>query len=115
MEEYVLQDTAKFAEIPEGNFLNENGNSHESHQLFLSPFAMADNLTPLEERAVKQRISQRLAAVYSLEKLRKVVQRLRESITLGNNFIDELYGDEEKKKAKRVAVKKEKAEFDNNE
>lgn len=42
------------------------------------------------------------------------MQRLRESITLGNNFIDGIYDDdEEKKKAKRVAVKKEKAEFDN--
>lgn len=64
---------------------------------------------------MKVRVSQRLAAIYSLEKLRKAVQRLRESIELGNNFIDEIYGDEEKKKAKRVAVKKEKAEFDNKE
>jgi hypothetical protein len=57
-----------------------------------------------------------MATAYSLEKLRKAVQKLRESTALGNNFIDDIYGDEQKKrKAKRVAVKKEKAEFDNNE
>lgn len=54
-----------------------------------------------------------MATAYSLEKLRKAVERLRESYALGNNFIDDIYGDEKKRKAKRVAVKKEKAEFDN--
>jgi hypothetical protein len=76
----------------------------------------ADNLSPSEERLVKNRLAQRMATAYSLEKLRKAVEKLRESTALGNNFLEDIYSDEQKKrKSKRVAVKKEKVEFDNNE
>ena len=55
--------------------------------------------------------------------MRKAIARLKQSMAfeknLERNLIDgvqwESKDDDEKKKAKRVAVKKEKAEFDNNE
>lgn len=55
--------------------------------------------------------------------MRKAIARLKQSMALEKNLERNLLegvrfdsrDDDEKKKAKRVAVKKEKAEFDNNE
>jgi hypothetical protein len=82
----------------------------------------SENLNPSEMRNVKSKLADRLATVYSLEKMRRAIARLKQSIAFQNNMENNLLemqvngpdGDE-KKKAKRVAVKKEKAEFDNNE
>lgn len=72
---------------------------------------------------MRNRVAERLATAYSLEKMRKAIGRLKQSMALEKNLERNLlegaqleFDDEdEKKKAKRVAVKKEKAEFDNNE
>lgn len=79
-------------------------------------------MNPTEVRALRNRVAERLATAYSLEKMRKAIARLKESMELEKdlerNLLQGLEFDEEdekKKKAKRVAIKKEKAEFDNNE
>jgi hypothetical protein len=67
-----------------------------------------------------------LETIYGLEKMRKAIARLRQSMafqkSLERNLLDTPLGvniireeDDDKKKAKRVATKKEKVEFDNNE
>lgn len=71
---------------------------------------------------MRNRVAERLATAYSLEKMRKAIARLKQSMALEKNLERNLLNgapldlddDDEKKKAKRVAVKKEKAEFDNN-
>lgn len=81
------------------------------------------SLNPTEARTLRNRVADRLATAYSLEKMRKAIARLKQSMALEKNLERNLLegvrfdsrDDEEKKKAKRVAVKKEKAEFDNNE
>lgn len=123
IEDFVLEDTVKYFDAQEGKenekftfffVIHQFPISH--HYFFLMLINSADNLSPSEERLVKNRLAQRMATAYSLEKLRKAVEKLRESTALGNNFLEDIYSDEQKKrKSKRVAVKKEKVEFDNNE
>lgn len=80
-------------------------------------------MSPSEARTLRNRVADRLATAYSLEKMRKAIARLKQSMAfeknLERNLLEtvplNLNDDDEKKKAKRVAVKKEKAEFDNNE
>lgn len=82
----------------------------------------------MEARTLKNRIAERVATAYSLEKMRKAIAHLKQSMEIEKNLERNLLGgsgmlveDEEdkkkkkKKKAKRVAIKKEKAEFDNTE
>lgn len=76
----------------------------------------------MEARTLKNRVAERLATAYSLEKMRKAIGRLKQSMALERNLERNLMegallesDDDDKKKAKRVAVKKEKAEFDNKE
>lgn len=80
------------------------------------------SISPGEARALRNRVAERLATAYSLEKMRKAIAKLKESMEIEKNLERNLLigsqsasEDDEKKKAKRVAVKKEKAEFDNNE
>jgi hypothetical protein len=85
----------------------------------------AGSLSPSEARSLQARVGDRLATAYSLEKMRKAIERLRNSMdfekNLERNLLEgaqlelESKGEDKKKKAKRVAVKKEKAEFDNTE
>ena len=74
---------------------------------------------------MRNELADRLATAYSLDKMRKAIARLKQSMAVQRNLEKNLLespvssvGDEEedddKKKAKRVAVKKEKVEFDNN-
>ena len=82
---------------------------------------IAGSISPVEARVLRNRIAERLSTAYSLEKMRKAIAKLKESMELEKNLErNMLIGaqaseDDEKKKAKRVAVKKEKVEFDNNE
>jgi hypothetical protein len=84
------------------------------------PFQLPGSISPAEARALRNRIAERLATAYSLEKMRKAIGKLKESMELERNLERNLLigaqasDDDDKKKAKRVAVKKEKAEFDNN-
>jgi hypothetical protein len=71
---------------------------------------------------LRNRVAERLATAYSLEKMRKAIGKLKESMALEKNLEKNLLigsqsasDDDDKKKAKRVAVKKEKVEFDNKE
>lgn len=76
---------------------------------------------------MRNELADRLATAYSLDKMRKAIARLKQSMavqrTLEKNLLESPMSsvgeegeeeDEDKKKAKRVAVKKEKVEFDNN-
>ncbi|CRL03375.1 CLUMA_CG016184, isoform A [Clunio marinus] len=82
------------------------------------------SLSPSEARVMRNRVADRLATAYSLEKMRKAIARLKQSIAMERDLIkgphnelddvDDAIEEAKKKKAKRVAVKKEKAEFDNN-
>lgn len=75
---------------------------------------------------MRNQLADRLATAYSLEKMRKAIERLKQSMAfqkgLEQNLIEAINDngnrdddeDDDKKKAKRVAIKKEKAEFDNN-
>lgn len=73
---------------------------------------------------MRSELADRLATAYSLDKMRKAIARLKQSMAvqraLEKNLLESpvsSVGEEEnddKKKAKRVAVKKEKVEFDNN-
>lgn len=80
-------------------------------------------MRPSESRNLKNHVADRLATAYSLEKMRKAIARLKQSMAFEKNLEKNLLGAplddgdyyDKKKKAKRVAVKKEKAEFDNNE
>lgn len=72
---------------------------------------------------MRSELADRLATAYSLDKMRKAISRLKQSMalqrTLERNLLESsaigVGEDDDKKKAKRVAVKKEKVEFDNNE
>lgn len=80
-------------------------------------------MNPSEARSLRNRVAERLATAYSLEKMRKAIARLKQSMALEKNLERNLLNgvssdsddEDAKKKAKRVAVKKEKAEFDNGE
>lgn len=66
-------------------------------------------------------MAERLATAYNLEKMRKAIARLKQSMAFDNdlerNLLQEAQSesDDDKRKAKRVAIKKEKAEFINHE
>lgn len=72
-------------------------------------------------RALRNRVAERLATAYNLEKMRKAIARLKQSMAFDNdlerNLLQEAQSesDDDKRKAKRVAIKKEKAEFINHE
>lgn len=80
-------------------------------------------MSPSEAHTLRNRVAERLVTAYSLEKMRKAIARLKQSMalekSLERNLLEGVQLDtddeDEKKKAKRVAVKKEKAEFDNHE
>lgn len=81
-----------------------------------------ENLNPSEAKQTQKELAERLATAYSLEKMRKAIGKLKASMAFQKGLEENLLGkddedDEEakKRKAKRVAIKKEKAEFDNNE
>lgn len=75
---------------------------------------------------MRNELADRLATAYSLDKMRKAIARLKQSMavqrTLEKNLLESPVSsvgdaeeeDDDKKKAKRVAIKKEKVEFDNN-
>uniref|UniRef100_A0AAG5D8Z0 Uncharacterized protein n=1 Tax=Anopheles atroparvus TaxID=41427 RepID=A0AAG5D8Z0_ANOAO len=70
---------------------------------------------PDELQKMKDKVVARLATAYSIEKMRHTLEKLKESINDPNYRINEVEPDlllEEKEKAKRVAIKKEKAEYD---
>lgn len=68
---------------------------------------------------MKDHVISRLATAYSLEKMRRALDKLKQSVDTGrhleNNEIDDTkHGIEDLDKEKRVAIKKEKVQFDNN-
>lgn len=74
---------------------------------------------------MRNEINDRLAAAYSLDKMRRAIARLKQSLAFQKSLDKNLLGDQvrsegefneddDKNKAKRVAIKKEKVEFDNN-
>lgn len=71
---------------------------------------------PDDIRELKDHVVSRLATAYSLEKMRRALEKLRLSVDhekhLQHNEILDNKMDSDKEK--RVAIKKEKAEFDNN-
>lgn len=82
-------------------------------------------MSPSETKEMRYELKDRLAAAYSLDKMRKAIARLKQSIAfqkaLERNVFDSQIStgddndiDDDKKKAKRISVKKEKAEFDSN-
>lgn len=81
-------------------------------------------MSPSEAKEMRYELKDRLAAAYSLDKMRKAIARLKQSIAfqkaLEQNVFESQIStadddiDDDKKKAKRISVKKEKAEFDNN-
>ncbi|XP_058126213.1 trichohyalin [Anopheles ziemanni] len=73
---------------------------------------------PDELQKLKDKVVARLATAYSIEKMRHTLEKLKESVNGEPNYrVNEVEPDlmlEEKEKAKRVAIKKEKAEYDHN-
>ncbi|XP_058054755.1 uncharacterized protein LOC131206276 [Anopheles bellator] len=73
---------------------------------------------PGELQKLKDKVVARLATAYSIEKVRRTLEKLKESVNGEPNYkVNEVELDlqrDEKEKAKRVAVKKEKAEYDHN-
>uniref|UniRef100_A0A182N7I9 Uncharacterized protein n=1 Tax=Anopheles dirus TaxID=7168 RepID=A0A182N7I9_9DIPT len=70
---------------------------------------------PAEMEELKDKLVERLATAYSIEKMRHTLERLKESVDddhLKLNEVEPELPREEKEKAKRVAVKKERAEYD---
>jgi hypothetical protein len=120
IENVIIEDTAKFWDNHEGKSINSNQVERQLNELNLNH---SGSLSPSEARALRNRVADRLATAYSLEKMRKAIATLKESMELEKNLEKNLLhplavvndDDDKKKKAKRVAVKKEKAEFDNNE
>lgn len=73
---------------------------------------------PEEIQKLKDHVISRLATAYSLEKMRRALDKLKQSVDnerhLGLNEIDEEKRKTDADKEKRVAIKKEKVQFDNN-
>lgn len=71
---------------------------------------------PDELQKLKDKVVSRLATAYSIEKMRRTLDKLKDSVgdelDPRNNEIDSEKRDDKKEKAKRVAIKKEKAEYD---
>lgn len=73
------------------------------------------------DESFKDKLAERMQAASSIEKMRKAVEKLRKSIAIDKAQESTLLqvgleADQDKKeKAKRVAIKKEKAEFKNHE
>ncbi|XP_055531774.1 uncharacterized protein LOC129722393 [Wyeomyia smithii] len=72
---------------------------------------------PEDLQKMKDKVVSRLATAYSIEKMRHTLEKLKDSVGDDSDpsKIDELSADkrdDKKEKAKRVAVKKEKAEYD---
>uniref|UniRef100_A0A182MP81 Uncharacterized protein n=1 Tax=Anopheles culicifacies TaxID=139723 RepID=A0A182MP81_9DIPT len=70
---------------------------------------------PDELEKLKDKLVARLATAYSIEKMRHTLERLKDSVSddqLKLNEVEPEQPREEKEKAKRVAVKKERAEYD---
>lgn len=80
-------------------------------------FIVGGLIEPDELQKMKDRVVSRLATAYSIEKMRRTLDKLKESVDdesdpLKENEINDDLLDDRKDKAKRVAVKKEKAEYD---
>lgn len=78
--------------------------------------------SPEEIQKLKDHVISRLATAYSLEKMRRALDKLKQSVDnerhlVRNNIEEESHDDEadSSDKEKRVAAKKEKVQFDNNE
>lgn len=73
---------------------------------------------PEEIQKLKDHVISRLATAYSLEKMRRALDKLKQSVDnerhLGQNEIDEEKRKTDVDKEKRVAIKKEKVQYDNN-
>lgn len=70
---------------------------------------------PAELEELKDKLLDRLATAHSIEKMRHTLERLKDSVSddqLKLNEVEPEHPREEKEKAKRVAVKKERAEYD---
>lgn len=72
---------------------------------------------PEDLQKMKDKVVSRLATAYSIEKMRHTLEKLKDSVgdetdPLKDTDIDADKRDDKKEKAKRVAVKKEKAEYD---
>lgn len=122
IENLIIEDTAKYYENHDGMSLT----NVIQDELMLLNFSITNvgSLSPSEARVLRNRVADRLSTAYSLEKMRKAIGRLKESMEFEKNLEKNLLqggqtnsddDDDKKKKAKRVAIKKEKAEFDNNE
>lgn len=119
IENLIIEDTAKYYDTHDGEFDNSTCTWCSLNFNYVS----IGSLSPLEARTLRNRVADRLATAYSLEKMRKAIGRLKESMEFEKNLERNLLGgahleseeEDKKKKAKRVAVKKEKAEFNNNE
>lgn len=77
-------------------------------------------IEPEELQKLKNKVVSRLSTAYSIEKMRRTLDKLKDSVgddgnAVKNNEINTDKRDDKKEKAKRVAVKKEKAEYDHSE
>lgn len=115
IENLIIEDTAKYYENHDGMWRTAY------HRWIVSDDDITGSLSASEARALRNRIAERLSTAYSLEKMRKAIARLKQSMAMEKNLERNLLhgaqveSEDEKKKAKRVAVKKEKAEFNNQE
>jgi hypothetical protein len=85
-------------------------------------------MSPSDVKEMRNELADRLAAAYSLDKMRRSIVRLKQSMAFQKSLDKNILGaqvkgvdefndfddEDDKKKAKRVAIKKEKVEFDNN-
>ncbi|XP_068626520.1 uncharacterized protein [Battus philenor] len=70
---------------------------------------VGEKLDSKEEQEMKEKLLSRLAAAYSLEKMRKALKEFKQSLQAQKAINMKLAIDNEELKSKRVAVKKEKA------
>uniref|UniRef100_A0A182PEX8 Uncharacterized protein n=1 Tax=Anopheles epiroticus TaxID=199890 RepID=A0A182PEX8_9DIPT len=92
IEELILDQTVKYAGDHEGTITE-----------------------PSELEELKNKLLDRMATAHTIEKMRHTLERLKDSIAddqLKLNEVEPEHPHEEKEKAKRVAVKKERAEYD---
>lgn len=76
---------------------------------------IGDELDSKEEQEMKEKLVSQLAAAYSLEKMRKALREFKQSLQVQRSDAKESHVSTDEAKAKRVAVKKEKVEINNNE
>lgn len=76
---------------------------------------VGEELDSKEEQEMKEKLVSQLAAAYSLEKMRKALKEFKQSLQVQRSDTNESPVPTDEAKAKRVAVKKEKVEINNNE